>query len=298
VRVRIARTGDSLAAVEEAIPLERNTEMRSVVINSSLLGATDAAGIPEQVALKVAEIFAGDLDMRRELRKGARLRVVYETLREAGSFDSPVAGRVTAVELQNGGKRLEAIWFDHDGRGQYFTSDGRGVRKAILRNPLEFTRVTSGFTDSRYHPIFHESRAHKGVDFAAPLGTRVRATGDGIVEFVGQQRGYGNMVVLRHRGNQYTTVYAHLMRFGDGIRRGGAVSQGDVIGMVGMTGYATGPHLHYELRVDNTQVDPMKIAVTETTRVDGHDRARFAGIVAAAQGRFAQADTMTVARFE
>jgi murein DD-endopeptidase MepM/ murein hydrolase activator NlpD len=296
--VRIARTGDSLSAVEESIPLERNTEMRSVVISSSLLAATDAAGIPEQVAFKVADIFAGDLDMRRELRKGARLRVVYDTLRESGSFDSPVAGRVMAVELVNGGRRLEAIWFDHEGRGQYFTSDGRGVRKAILRNPIEFTRVTSGFTDSRFHPIFHESRAHRGVDFAAPTGTRVRATGDATVEFAGQQRGYGNMIVLRHRGSHVTTVYAHLQSIDDGIRKGRAVSQGDVIGAVGMTGWATGPHLHYELRIDDVQVDPMKLAVTETTRVDAHDRARFAAVVASAQQRFTRADSMSVARFE
>ena len=227
-RVEIRRTDDALAASEQDIPLERTQETRSVEIQSSLFAATDAAGIPEAVAIKVADVFGGDVDFQRDLRKGDRLRVVYETVREAGSFDAPTTGRVLAIEFVNAGKRYDAMWYEHAGRGEYYTFDGRSLKKAFLLNPLEFSRITSGFTESRLHPIFRDWRAHRGVDFAAPAGTRVRATADGTVEFAGQQRGYGNMVVIKHR-NHYSSVYAHLQHFAEGIRPGAKVSQGDVV---------------------------------------------------------------------
>ena len=296
-RIQVLRDGDRFSALEEQIPLERSVETRSVEIRSSLFAATDAAGIPEAVAIKVADVFAGDIDFTRDLRKGDRLRVVYETVREAGSFDSPSASRVVAIELFNDGKRYDAFWLEREGRGEYFTFDGRSLKKAFLRNPLEFSRITSGFTESRLHPVFRDWRAHKGVDFAAPIGTRVRAASDGTVEFVGQQRGYGNMVVLRHRNN-YSTVYAHLNGFAEGMKVGARIDQGDLIGTVGQTGWATGPHLHYEIKINGDQVNPLTVALPEGKALDGADRKRLAASVAQMREALARVDTLRVARFQ
>jgi murein DD-endopeptidase MepM/ murein hydrolase activator NlpD len=296
-RIQVLRDGDRFSALEEQIPLERSVETRSVEIRSSLFAATDAAGIPEAVAIKVADVFAGDIDFTRDLRKGDRLRVVYETVREAGSFDSPSASRVVAIELVNDGKRYDAFWLEREGRGEYFTFDGRSLKKAFLRNPLEFSRITSGFTESRLHPVFRDWRAHKGVDFAAPVGTRVRAASDGTVEFVGQQRGYGNMVVLRHRNN-YSTVYAHLNGFAEGMKVGARIGQGDLVGTVGQTGWATGPHLHYEIKINGDQVNPLTVALPEGKVLDGADRKRLAASVAQMREALARVDTLRVARFQ
>lgn len=297
-RVSILRSGDRLVLRDEAIPLERSTETRSVEIRSSLFAATDAAGIPEAVAIKVADIFGGDLDMRRDLRKGARLRVVYEMVRESGSFDPAVLNRVLAVELQNGEKRYDALWFERAGTGEYFDFNGVSRKKDFLLNPLEFSRVTSGFSSSRLHPIHGDWRAHRGVDFGAPSGTGIRATADGTVESIGWQGGYGKMIVLRHRG-PYSTVYAHLREFTEGLKVGSRVQQGDIIGAVGQTGWATGPHLHYELKVSGTQVDPLKVALLPAGKpLDGAERQRLAAHVVALRAQMARQDDVLVARFQ
>jgi len=296
-RIEIERDGARLKAVEDRIPLERAVELRSLEIRSSLFAAIDAAGIPESVAIRVAEVFAGDVDFARDLRKGDRLRVVYETVREEGSFEAPTASRVLAIELLHAGKTHEAFWFERDGRGEYFTRDGQSLKRAFLRSPLEFSRVTSGFTESRLHPILRDWRAHRGVDFAAPVGTRVLATADGTVHFVGQQRGYGNVVVLRHRGER-ETVYAHLQGFADGIRVGARISQGQDIGAVGMTGWTTGPHLHYEVRVNGDHVDPMTVALPDARPLDGADRQRLAESIDVLRGKLAQLEVLRVARFQ
>lgn len=297
IRIGIRREGSRLVAREEAIPLERAIEMRSVEISTTLFAATDAANIPENVAIKVANIFGGDVDFSRELRKGDRLRIVYESLREQGSLDAPLAGRVLAVELVNRGRRYEAFWFERDGHGEYFTFDGHSLKKAFLRNPLEFSRLTSGFSDSRLHPIHNDWRAHKGVDFFAPAGTPVRASADGVVEMIGSQRGYGNMVVLRHKP-PHSTVYAHLRAFAPGLTQGRVVRQGEVIGEVGATGWATGPHLHYEIKVDGVQVDPMRIAFTEGAPLDRTQRQQLASQVSVLREQFARLDSLRLARFE
>ena len=296
-RVQVLRDGESLVATEEKIPLERVTEIRSAVIQSSLFAATDAAGIPEAVAVKVANVFGGDVDFHRDLRRGDRLRVVYETVREAGSFDAPAASRVLAIEFVNAGKRLNAVWFERDGRGEYFTFDGRSMKRAFLRNPIEFSRITSGFSTARQHPIFRDWRAHRGVDFAAPSGTRVHATADGTVEFAGRRGGYGNVVILRHHG-QYSTVYAHLQAIAPGIHAGARVSQGDTVGGVGQTGWATGPHLHYEVKVANDHIDPLTIPTTQARSLESADQPRFALTRDVMRERFVQADTLRVARFQ
>ena len=254
---RIADGG--FKASEQALSLETQVVVKSAEIHYSLFGATDAAGIPDSIATGLADVFGGDIDFQRDIRKGDRFSVVYETVNRLGHMIR--TGRILAAEFVNDGRVLRAIWYEgKDGKGGYYTPDGKNVRKAFLRSPLEFSRITSGFSLSRYHPILHKMRAHKGVDYGAPIGTRVKATGDGVVVFAGWRGGYGRMIILRHRG-RFSTVYGHLSRFAAGIHRGTRVAQGDIIGYVGMTGLATGPHLHYEFRVGGVQRNPLTIVL-------------------------------------
>jgi len=239
--VRIAPDGDGYARSESPAPLDTRVATKSGVIRSSLFGASDAAGIPDGVAMQLADVFGGDVDFHRDLRKGDRFTVVYETYYLGGR--AVRSGRVLAAEFVNQGKSFRAIRYGTS----YYTPEGKNMRKAFLRAPLEFSRITSGF-GMRRHPIAHEWRQHKGTDYGAAVGTRVRAVGDGVVDFVGVKGGYGKVVVLRHHG-QYTTLYAHLSRFPAGLHRGQRVAQNDTIGFVGQTGWATGPHLHYEFQI-------------------------------------------------
>lgn len=255
----IDRLADGFRATRSAAREEVRTTLRSGEIATSLFGAADAAGIPDQITLALAEVFAGDIDFYHDLRRGDRFTVLYEMRLVDGE---PVgAGRILAAEFVNGGKTLRAFrWRDAEGQESYFTAEGRNTRGAFLRSPMEFSRITSGFTLSRFHPILRSWRAHRGVDYAAPTGTPVRATGDGVVTFAGVQGGYGNVIFLRHHGN-YSTVYGHLSRFAPHVKNGTRVSQGDTIGHVGSTGWATGPHLHYEFRLAGEPRDPLTVAL-------------------------------------
>ncbi|WP_404301637.1 peptidoglycan DD-metalloendopeptidase family protein [Alicycliphilus denitrificans] len=240
----------------ESAPLTVGSRLAGGIIRSSLFAATDAASIPDAVAVQLAEVFSGDIDFRRALRKEDRFSVVYETLEADGE---PLrSGRVLSAEFQNGGKTYSALWFQPPGaaKGAYYTLDGQSMRRAYLTSPVEFSRVSSGFA-MRLHPIHKTWRAHLGTDFAAPTGTAVRTVGDGVVDFAGVQNGYGNVVYVKHQ-NQHVTVYAHLSRID--VRKGQAVEQGQKIGAVGATGWATGPHLHFEFRVGGEHRDPMSIA--------------------------------------
>jgi len=244
---------------EQALQLDTQVMMKTAEIRHSLFGATDAAGIPDSVATGLADIFGGDIDFHRDLRKGDRFSVVFESISHRGRMMR--SGRILAAEFVNNGKTFSAMWFETAaGQGGYYTTEGKNIRKAFLRSPLEFSRVTSGFTSARFHPVLQKWRAHKGTDYGAPIGTRVKATGDAIVEFVGTQGGYGKAVVLRHQG-RYTTLYGHLSGFASGLKKGGRVSQGDVIGYVGATGLASGPHLHYEFRINNVHQNPLSVAL-------------------------------------
>ncbi|MDP2135800.1 MAG: peptidoglycan DD-metalloendopeptidase family protein [Sulfuritalea sp.] len=253
---------DQFSASEQILPLETQVVMRTAEIRYSLFGASDAAGIPDSVATQLADIFGGDIDFHRDLRKGDRFAVIYESINYLGR--TVRSGRILAAEFVNNGKTYRAAWFaDPTGSqysGGYYTADGKNIRKAFLRSPLEFSRITSGFTAARFHPVLQKWRAHKGVDYGAPTGTRVKATGDGIVEFVGVQGGYGKVVILRHQ-NRFTTLYGHLSGFAAGLRKGNRIGQGDVIGFVGATGLASGPHLHYEFRVNNVHQNPLAMAL-------------------------------------
>ena len=254
----IERAGDGFHAEQRPVPLRTETLMRTGVVQSSLFAASDAAGIPDAIAIQIADIFAGEVDFHRDLRGGDQFSVVYEQHYVGGR---PVhAGRVLAAEFVNQGRLLRALQYPGARGGSgYFAPDGSNLRKEFLRSPLEYTRISSGF-GMRRHPFLRSWRAHTGIDYAAPEGTRVRAAGDGVVEFAGRRGGYGKAVILRHRG-QVTTLYAHLSRFAPGVRRGTRVAQGDIVGHVGSTGWATGSHLHYEFQIAGRARNPYAIAM-------------------------------------
>jgi murein DD-endopeptidase MepM/ murein hydrolase activator NlpD len=255
----IDRDGPKFKASESRLTLSAHTALKSGTIRSSLFAAADGAGLPDAVAIQLAEIFGGDIDFHRDLRKGDRFSVVYEVLYHSGL--AVRTGRLLAAEFVNAGKTYRAVWYANadGGKGGYYTPEGKNLRKAFLRSPLEFSRITSGF-GMRMHPIMQKWRAHRGIDYAAPTGTRIRAVGDAVVEFAGAQGGYGNMVVLKH-GGDYTTAYGHMSRIAPNLQRGSRVAQGDTVGFVGQTGWATGPHLHFEFRIGGEARNPLAIAL-------------------------------------
>ncbi len=253
--------------------LEQRVFMRTGEIISSLFAATDAADLPEPAANQLAEIFGGDIDFYRDLRKGDKFTVVYEMDYSNGE---PVrTGRIQTAEFINRGKTYRVVYFKTDSEhGDYYSPDGKSVHKAFLRSPLEFSRVSSNFSLSRLHPVLGTWRAHKGVDYAAPTGTKAKVTADGTVTYIGNQGGYGNVVMVDHQ-NRYTTVYGHLSRFASGLHRGQHVVQGDIIGYVGTTGLVTGPHLHYEFRVNGQQKDPLRVALPDAAPISPHLKTAF-----------------------
>ena len=271
--VSIDRTPDAFLVKQEFVQLERRVLMKSAEIRNSLFGATDAAGLSDTVATQIAEIFSTDIDFHRDLRKGDRFSVVYEVFYDRGE---PVkSGRVLAAEFTNQGKTYKAVYFDYaENEGGYYTPDGKNLRKQFLRSPLEFSRITSGFTNARFHPVLQTWRAHKGIDYGAPTGTRVKATGDGVVDIAGRQGGYGNVVVLRHQ-SKYTTWYGHLSGIAKGLRKGKRVAQGEVIGYVGATGLATGPHLHYEFRINDVHQNPLRVAMPAAPPITPAQKPKF-----------------------
>ena len=256
------RSSDRFTSRIETAPYTRSAQLASATIESTLFAAIDDARIPDGVGVQMAEIFSTDIDFRRALRKGDRFNVVYETLEADG--EAMRTGRVLSAEFVNSGKTFQAMWFQPPGldaagtplKGGYYTLDGQSLRRAFLSSPVEFSRISSGFS-MRFHPVLQTWRAHNGTDFAATTGTPARTIGDGVVEFAGVQNGFGNVVFVKHRNNM-ETVYAHLSKIN--VHVGQAVTQGQTIGLVGSTGWATGPHLHFEVRVNGVQQDPMTVA--------------------------------------
>lgn len=264
-------------ASERAEDTTTRTNLAVGVIHSSLFAATDDAGIPDAITLQIADILGSKIDFLHGLRQGDRFRVVYETRMHNGRYAG--AGRVLAVEFINNGKRYDAVWFAADGgAGAYYDFSGNSLRGAFLRTALKFTRISSTF-GMRMHPLHKVWKEHTGVDYAAPKGTPIHATADGVVEYAGWQTGYGNVVILKNYG-KYSTVYAHQSHIADGLHKGDKVTQGQVIGYVGATGWATGPHLHYELRVDNQPVDPLSVDLPVAHPMQPGERTAFMKAVA------------------
>jgi murein DD-endopeptidase MepM/ murein hydrolase activator NlpD len=276
-QITITRDGDKFVAKESAAELERRVEMRARQITTSLYGATDATTdggkLPDSIVAQIIEMFSTSIDFRSDLKRGDRFNVVYETFWQDGEMVR--AGRILAGEFTNRGTTYQSVWYEDPvtKQGGYYSFDGKALKKAFLKSPLEFSRISSGFSN-RVHPISGVWKAHKGVDFAAANGTPIRASGDGVVDFAGVQGGYGNFVVLKHWAN-YTTAYAHMSRFAPGVRRGTQVKQGDVIGYVGSTGWSTGAHLHYEFRVANEARDPLSVKVVAQAPLSPTEMARF-----------------------
>jgi murein DD-endopeptidase MepM/ murein hydrolase activator NlpD len=301
MRLVVERSGTTFSSRLESAALSASTQLASGTIQSSLFAATDDAKIPDAVAVQLAEIFAGDIDFHRALRKGDRFSVVYETLE--GDGEPLRSGRVLSAEFVNNGKTHQAMWFQEpvtqvnpaqaaQSKGAYYTMDGQSLRRAFLASPLAFSRITSGFK-MRLHPILLTMRAHLGIDYGAPTGTPVRTVGNGVVEFAGVQNGYGNVVIVRH-SNQNETVYAHLSRID--VRKGQSVDQGQRIAAVGATGWATGPHLHFEFRVNGQHKDPSTLArQSESTPVTAAAKPQFDALAKLNRVALASAASMEAA---
>lgn len=270
-RFVLQRTAQGLMAEQDALPMSTSIRMSSGTVAHSLYDASDEAKLPDTVTSQLTEIFSSQIDFHRTLRKGAKFAVVYEVLEAEGE---PLrAGRVLSAEFENDNKTFNAVWFETPGKkGAYYALDGKSLRRSFLAAPLRYTRITSSF-GLRKHPILHTLRRHEGVDYAAPTGTPVATVGDGVVESAGWQNGYGNVVVVRHNAS-YTTVYGHLSRIQ--VKRGQSVSQGQLIGNVGSTGWSTGPHLHFEYRINGRYTDPSRVnQQTASVNLNATERARL-----------------------
>lgn len=289
-RMVITRGADNKFSVRtDTAPLTASVRMSGGTVSSSLYEASDEARLPETVTRQLADVFSGQIDFHRALRKGAVFSVVYETLEAEGE---PLrTGRLLSAEITNDQKTYNAVWFQEPGqKGAYYTLKGDSLRRAFLASPMPYSRRTSGF-GMREHPIFHTQRAHMGVDYAAPTGAPVISVADGVVVESGFSGGFGNMVTVQHNGRQ-STVYAHLSRIN--VRKGQSIKQGDTLGAVGSTGWATGPHLHFEFRINGRHVDPLTLAqqgssepIAAAQRTQFNQRADFARnqLMAAAQMR-------------
>jgi len=252
--------------------VERRTHVVHGVVQSSLFDAGAQAGMSDAMVIKLANAFGYDIDFAQDLRVGDSFTVIYDDLYREG--ERLRDGDIIAATFVNRGRRFSAFRYtDAAGNTMFYSEDGRPLRNSFLRTPVEFTRISSTFSAGRMHPILGTMRAHRGVDYAAPSGTPVRAAGDGKIAFRGWQNGYGNVVILQH-GGHFSTLYGHMSRFA-GIRDGQHVSQGQTIGYVGMTGLATGPHLHYEFRIDGVHRDPLSVTLPKPEPLPQVELARF-----------------------
>lgn len=268
------RNQDGAFTAETVVePLQAKQVHVTGTIDSSLFEAGQSAGLSDALIMKLGDIFGYDIDFVLDLREGDRFTVVYEEIYKDG--EKVKDGNILAAEFVNQANTYRAVRYESaDGDADYYTPEGMSLRKAFRRTPVEFTRITSHFGLARRHPILNKIRAHKGVDYAAPTGTPVKATGDAKVAFAGWQGGYGKMVVLEHPGS-YSTAYGHLSGFATGIKAGTQVKQGQTVGYVGQTGLATGPHLHYEFRVAGVHRDPLKVPLPKTLPVPAEHMADF-----------------------
>lgn len=271
--VEFTRAGDGFTSRVVTRDYDRHVAIKNGVIKSSLFAAAD--GVPDRIVHQLVSVLGWDIDFARDLRRGDSFALLYEELRIDGR--QVQTGDVLALEFrsQRAGKPIRAFRYtDSNGVTDYFTPDGRSLRRAFMRNPLQFNRISSRFSKSRLHPVLRVRRPHRGVDYAAPRGTAVRATGSGRVSFAGRKGGFGKTIVLTH-GNGHTTLYAHLSRYAKGARKGKHVQQGQVIGYVGSTGIATGPHLHYEFRINGVHRDPLTVALPRAAPLDREEMKRF-----------------------
>jgi len=274
LKIERAESGFKAEIIER--PIEKRKRLAYGSIESSLFESAADAGLSDRVIMNIAGIFAWDVDFVLDIRKGDDYYVQYEEIWQDGEY--VMDGEIIAAEFNNNGRTHRAIRFiDDSGRSDYYTPDGHSVRKAFIRAPVDFTRISSNFNPRRKHPILNKIRAHRGVDYAAPRGTPIKAAGDGKVIFRGVKGGYGNTIILQHGGN-ITTLYAHMSRFA-GARVGNRVRQGQTIGYVGASGLATANHLHYEYRLNGVHRNPRTVELPQADPIDQRYRQQFLATV-------------------
>ena len=292
-RVILDFSNDTVVETLQDRAIERRVQVAHGVISSSLFEAGDQAGMSDLMTLKLANAFGYDIDFAQDLRSGDSVSVIFDELYRDG--ERLRAGDIIAATFTNQGKRFSAVRYTNTkGETLYYTEDGRPLRKAFLRTPVEFTRISSKFSSGRMHPILGKMRAHRGVDYAAPSGTPIRAAGAGKVVYRGRQNGYGNVVIVQHDG-KFTTLYGHMSRFAGG-KVGQRVSQGQVIGYVGMTGLASGPHLHYEFRIAGKHRDPLTVTLPKEEPLPPSELARFNQGSATLLARLKMVDSVRLAQ--
>jgi murein DD-endopeptidase MepM/ murein hydrolase activator NlpD len=264
--LQVRRNGVGYDSKVVDVPLDRHVATAAGTIEASLFLAARRQGLSNNVIMQLVEIFGWDVDFALDIRAGDRFAVVYEELYKHGKKLRD--GAILAASFTNQGKTTRIVRYEYpDGRTAYFTPEGVSIRKAFLRSPVIFARISSGFSLRRKHPVLHKFRAHRGVDYAAPRGTPIKATGDGKIEYIGYKGGYGKTIVLRH-GATYTTLYAHMSRFARKLRRGQRVNQGQIIGYIGSTGLSSGPHLHYEFRVRGVHRNPLRVKLPKASPIE------------------------------
>jgi len=273
----VEKTPQGIKASKAELPHETREAVISGTIENSFYEDALKAGADPQAVMALTDIFAWDIDFSSEIRKGDSFSVLSEVLYVDGV---PVrSGKIKGAEMVNGGKKYTAVYYEGKSGSGYYDSDGRSLRRSLLKSPLRFRRITSHFSRGRFHPILKKYRPHHGVDYGAPKGTPVEAAGSGIVKFAGWKGGYGNFVEIKHY-NGYLTAYGHLSKIGKGVRRGAKVDQGKVIGYVGSTGISTGPHLHYEMRANGRLINPLSVKTVADKAIPKKEKQAFAAVVA------------------
>ncbi|MCO5787746.1 peptidase M23 [Pseudomonas sp. G11-1] len=294
--IQIDRDGDSYAFTKDVLEPEISTRFANGSIDSSLFVAAQNAGLSHNLTMQMANIFGYDVDFAREIRQGDNFEVLFEEKHVDGQRVG--TGSILAARFTNRGRTFTAVRYtDSGGNSSYYRADGTSMRKAFIRTPVEFARISSRFNPGRRHPVLNKIRAHKGVDYAAATGTPIKATGDGRVVHVGRKGGYGNTVVIKH-GQTYQTLYAHMSRYANGIRTGSNVAQGQVIGYVGATGLATGPHLHYEFQVNGRHVDPLSVKLPASDPIAKSERTKFMALSEQMMGSLDQQGATQLAQLD
>lgn len=289
---QFVRHGTTFKSFKLTPSVEKRIVFSSGTISHSFYQTAVETGLPDSLIMELVDIFRWDIDFALNIRAGDSFIVIYESLHADG--EKIGNGRILAAEFSNAGKTHRTVRYTNaQGESNYYTPDGRSMRQTFLRAPVDFRRISSHFQKARYHPILGKKRPHKGVDYAAPTGTQIWAAGDGTVEFIGTKGGYGKTIILKHDEN-HTTLYGHMSRFHESLEQGSRVRQGDVIGYVGMTGLATGPHLHYEFRIDGKHMDPVKVELPRPVRMTDAQLEAFRSKTASLM---AQLDTYRKTRF-
>lgn len=293
--IRIQRQGKQLQASAQPVATQKQTLMKSGRINSSFFAATDAADLPDSITQQLIDLFASRVDFHHKLQKGDQFTVIYETEVHQGTLIKP--GKIVAARFINKGNVHEAMWFaDGTEHGNYYALDGASLKQGFISTPVKFSRISSGFA-MRFHPVLFTWKQHRGIDYAAPTGTDIQATADGVITKLGRDAGYGNFIEIKH-DNKYSTLYGHMSAFAPGLKAGQAISQGQVIGAIGQTGRATGPHLHYEFKIDGQQVDPLTVAMPQGKKLSAPQLIAFAPVARSMKRQLSLAGQVELAQLE